>query len=174
MVDACRQPKVRFNDESRKSEQDGDALKEVKVESADSAEEKAEEVKNTIVVPTVSIEAAPPSPTVSEHSNHQRPSPSTTAKATGKANKSSNNLHEPDADNVRRMHTAVKLNEVIVQKSREAQLVVLNLPSPPKHARPSSGSNCKRRVKSLKNTQSEIVFFLAFRYGVFGSSNRRS
>lgn len=155
VVDACRQTKVRFNDETRKTEPDCDALKEVKVEStdkpADSAEAapNAEEAKSTIAVPTVSVEVAPPSPTVSEHSNHQRPSPSAAARPSGKANKSSNNLHEPDAENVRRMHTAVKLNEVIVQKSREAQLVVLNLPSPPKHARPSSGSNCKRQLSRL-------------------------
>lgn len=37
-----------------------------------------------------------------------------------------------DEGNVRRMHTAVKLNEVIRSKSQEAQLVVINLPGPPK------------------------------------------
>jgi len=37
-----------------------------------------------------------------------------------------------ESSNVRRMHTAVKLNEVIVAKSHEAKLVILNLPSPPK------------------------------------------
>ncbi|KAL2097605.1 hypothetical protein ACEWY4_006812 [Coilia grayii] len=34
--------------------------------------------------------------------------------------------------NVRRMHTAVKLNEVVVSKSQEAHLVLLNMPGPPK------------------------------------------
>nr|XP_015801813.2 solute carrier family 12 member 6 isoform X1 [Nothobranchius furzeri] len=39
----------------------------------------------------------------------------------------------PDQSNVRRMHTAVKLNEVIVAKSHEARLVLLNMPGPPKN-----------------------------------------
>ncbi|KAK6186052.1 hypothetical protein SNE40_008163 [Patella caerulea] len=39
---------------------------------------------------------------------------------------------KPDNKNVRRMHTAVRLNECIVEKSHEAQLVILNLPAPPK------------------------------------------
>ena len=30
------------------------------------------------------------------------------------------------------MHTAVRLNEVIIEKSHEAQMVILNLPAPPK------------------------------------------
>lgn len=37
-----------------------------------------------------------------------------------------------ESSNVRRMHTAVRLNEAIVNKSHEAKLVILNLPSPPK------------------------------------------
>jgi hypothetical protein len=40
------------------------------------------------------------------------------------------------------MHTAVKLNEVIVNKSHEAQLVILNLPGPPKDSCPERESNC--------------------------------
>lgn len=39
-----------------------------------------------------------------------------------------------DDNNVRRMHTAVKLNEAIVNKSHGAKLVVLNLPGLPKVA----------------------------------------
>ncbi|XP_056598853.1 solute carrier family 12 member 7 isoform X2 [Triplophysa dalaica] len=39
---------------------------------------------------------------------------------------------KPNQANVRRMHTAVKLNEVIVKKSQGAQLVLLNMPGPPK------------------------------------------
>ncbi|XP_075685151.1 solute carrier family 12 member 6 isoform X2 [Rhinoderma darwinii] len=40
----------------------------------------------------------------------------------------------PDQSNVRRMHTAVKLNEVIVNKSHDAKLVLLNMPGPPRNS----------------------------------------
>jgi potassium/chloride transporter 4/5/6 len=48
---------------------------------------------------------------------------------------------KPDEDNVRRMHTAVKLNEVIVTKSHDAKLVIINLPSPPKSTAPEFEAN---------------------------------
>ena len=48
-----------------------------------------------------------------------------------------------DEGNVRRMHTAVKLNEVIVNKSHDAQLVILNLPGPPKDTSIDRECNCK-------------------------------
>lgn len=35
--------------------------------------------------------------------------------------------------NVRRMHHAQKLNEVIVKKSQDAKLVLLNMPGPPRN-----------------------------------------
>lgn len=47
-----------------------------------------------------------------------------------------------DEGNVRRMHTAVKLNEVVVNKSHDAQLVILNLPGPPKDTKLERESNC--------------------------------
>ena len=54
------------------------------------------------------------------------------------------------------MHTAVRLNEVIVNKSHEAKLVILNLPSPPKNIGPDRDSNCeynpKLRVQDLKSS----------------------
>uniref|UniRef100_A0A8D3CX98 Solute carrier family 12 member 7-like n=1 Tax=Scophthalmus maximus TaxID=52904 RepID=A0A8D3CX98_SCOMX len=43
-----------------------------------------------------------------------------------------NRLRE-SMSNVRRMHTAVKLNEVVVKKSQNSQLVLLNMPGPPKN-----------------------------------------
>ena len=51
-----------------------------------------------------------------------------------------------ESSNVRRMHTAVRLNEVIVNKSHEAKLVILNLPSPPKNIGPDRDSNCESWV----------------------------
>ncbi|XP_069898216.1 solute carrier family 12 member 7 isoform X1 [Dipodomys merriami] len=38
-----------------------------------------------------------------------------------------------DQSNVRRMHTAVRLNGVVLSKSQDAQLVLLNMPGPPKN-----------------------------------------
>ncbi|XP_076014142.1 solute carrier family 12 member 7 isoform X3 [Genypterus blacodes] len=40
---------------------------------------------------------------------------------------------KPNQSNVRRMHTAVKLNEMVVNKSQGAHLVLLNMPGPPKN-----------------------------------------
>ncbi|CAK9808493.1 Solute carrier family 12 member 6 [Anthophora plagiata] len=46
-----------------------------------------------------------------------------------------------DECDVRCMHTSVKLNEVIVKKSKNAQLVILNLPGPPKDTKMERESN---------------------------------
>uniref|UniRef100_A0AAY4CJ66 Uncharacterized protein n=1 Tax=Denticeps clupeoides TaxID=299321 RepID=A0AAY4CJ66_9TELE len=40
---------------------------------------------------------------------------------------------KPNQSNVRRMHTALRLNGVIAKKSQEAKLVLLNMPGPPKN-----------------------------------------
>lgn len=45
-----------------------------------------------------------------------------------------------DHSNVRRMHTAVKLNEVIVNKSHDARIVLLNMPGPPRNT--EGDENC--------------------------------
>ena len=53
---------------------------------------------------------------------------------------------------MRRMHTAVKLNEVIVNKSHEAKLVLLNMTGPPRN--PEGDENCilsERRIAGREN-----------------------
>uniref|UniRef100_A0A3B5LI18 Uncharacterized protein n=1 Tax=Xiphophorus couchianus TaxID=32473 RepID=A0A3B5LI18_9TELE len=40
---------------------------------------------------------------------------------------------KPNQANVRRMHTAVKLNEVVKKKSKDSELVLLNMPGPPRN-----------------------------------------
>uniref|UniRef100_A0A8C9YEB9 Solute carrier family 12 member 7 n=1 Tax=Sander lucioperca TaxID=283035 RepID=A0A8C9YEB9_SANLU len=42
-------------------------------------------------------------------------------------------IPEWNQSNVRRMHTAVKMNEVVVNKSQGAHLVLLNMPGPPRN-----------------------------------------
>lgn len=49
-------------------------------------------------------------------------------------------LHARNQSNVRRMHTAVKLNGVVLNKSQHAQLVLLNMPGPPKNRK--GDENC--------------------------------
>ena len=44
-------------------------------------------------------------------------------------------------ENVRRMNTSVKLNEMIVTKSHDAALVIVNLPCPP--SVPGDEENCE-------------------------------
>lgn len=73
---------------------------------------------------------------------------------------------------MRRMHTAVKLNEVIVSRSRDAQLVIFNLPGPPKDTKIERESNCilfhtcfsgllmKGRFTSPSNFRKVLKFFL--------------
>lgn len=49
-------------------------------------------------------------------------------------------LFDSEKKNVRRMHTAVRINEVIVERSHDARLILINLPGPPK--RESGYENC--------------------------------
>jgi len=55
-----------------------------------------------------------------------------------------NNLR-PDEANVRRMHTALTLNEAILKRSKSAKLVIINLPAAPKASTPEAENNCKFR-----------------------------
>ncbi|XP_033943664.1 solute carrier family 12 member 5-like [Pseudochaenichthys georgianus] len=70
---------------------------------------------------------------------------------------------KPSQVDVRRMHTAMRLNEVIMKKSKEAKLVLLNMPGPPK--------NRNNRTKPMENavykdypifTDIQVIIFLGF------------
>lgn len=62
-----------------------------------------------------------------------------------------------DQSNVRRMHTAVKLNEVIVNRSHDARLVLLNMPGPPRNT--DGDENCILCQRNQKSKRSFQVFF---------------
>ncbi|RZF44655.1 hypothetical protein LSTR_LSTR000607 [Laodelphax striatellus] len=75
-------------------------------------------------------------------SSEKSPTPSNKSPAaTNNATSGDNPAITPDENNVRRMHTAVKLNEVISKRSYEAQLVILNLPGPPRDTKAERESN---------------------------------
>lgn len=61
--------------------------------------------------------------------------------------------------NVRRMHHAQRLNEVIVKKSQEAKLVLLNMPGPPRNR--TGEENCilffLEKKSSVYLTYSEVT-----------------
>lgn len=94
-----------------------------------------------------------------------------------------------DQSNVRRMHTAVKLNEVIVNRSHDARLVLLNMPGPPRNT--DGDENCILCQRNQKTKGLVLVFWdvlgaknqellvgfkpfnLHLRYGVPGSVDRR-
>ncbi|XP_034942488.1 solute carrier family 12 member 4 isoform X2 [Chelonus insularis] len=63
----------------------------------------------------------------------------------------------PDEDDVRRMHTAVKLNEIIVNKSHDAQLVILNLPGPPRDTKLERESNYMEFLEVLTESLEKVL-----------------
>lgn len=67
-----------------------------------------------------------------------------------------------DEGTVRRMHTAVKLNEVIVSRSHDAQLVILNLPGPPRDTNIDRESNCEyyHKIVLVKYTDISITLLI--------------
>ncbi|KAF4801489.1 solute carrier family 12 member 7-like protein [Turdus rufiventris] len=66
---------------------------------------------------------------------------------------------KPNQSNVRRMHTAVKLNGVVLNKSQDAQLVLLNMPGPPKNRK--GDENCNESMRSIRN----LVLYMSFSIG---------
>uniref|UniRef100_A0A2A4K3L9 Amino acid permease/ SLC12A domain-containing protein n=1 Tax=Heliothis virescens TaxID=7102 RepID=A0A2A4K3L9_HELVI len=81
------------------------------------------------------------------------------AGANGDLNKPKPNLSDitPDEGTVRRMHTAVKLNEVIVSRSHDAQLVILNLPGPPRDTNIDRESNYMEFLEVLTEGLEKVL-----------------
>lgn len=55
----------------------------------------------------------------------------------------------PDETNVRRMHTALTLNEAILKRSKSSKLVIINLPGAPKASTCEAENNCKFRYNLI-------------------------
>lgn len=64
-----------------------------------------------------------------------------------------------DEGDVRRMHTSLKLNEVIRKMSSEAQLVILNLPGPPRDTKMERESNCILSITEYYTVKEIISFY---------------
>lgn len=98
--------------------------------------------------PMVELQPAADSSTSSQHQQQNaggtQPADSleTTTTNLARPNLMINNLR-PDEANVRRMHTALTLNEAILKRSKSAKLVILNLPGAPKSPTPEAENNCK-------------------------------
>lgn len=98
-------------------------------ESKSSPKEKS---SSAPLAPSISIDACEETPVENDIKSGEAASGAGAGAGGGGGGDSKLLLTKPDEANVRRMHTAVKLNEVIRSKSQEAQLVVINLPGPPK------------------------------------------
>lgn len=70
----------------------------------------------------------------------------------------------PDENNVRRMHTALTLNEAILKRSKSAKLVIINLPGAPKASTAEAENNCEypRFPEALKSRRSGFPNFKLF------------
>uniref|UniRef100_A0A1Q3G591 Putative amino acid transporter n=2 Tax=Culex tarsalis TaxID=7177 RepID=A0A1Q3G591_CULTA len=118
-----------FNDDDReeKNETESEKDKDTKESEQDKDGGAANNNENSEQLPP------PPQPTANNVSSPGK-------KSSG-GDETPKSPKKPDQANVRRMHTAVKLNEVIVNKSHDAQLVILNLPGPPKETNVERESN---------------------------------
>lgn len=69
-----------------------------------------------------------------------------------------------DPVNIRRMNTAVRLNELIVEHSHNAALVMVNLPGPPDKAGATEEQNCipapRKRRESGYCATSVVIYII--------------
>lgn len=105
-------------------------------------------ITEDLVEASETTETTPSSPPPASSSAHQTSSNSTFK-----------NLLDikPDQANVRRMHTAVKLNEVIVRRSHDAQLVIVNLPGPPKLSSREADANYMEFLEVLTESLERVL-----------------
>ncbi|XP_077315365.1 solute carrier family 12 member 5 isoform X1 [Lithobates pipiens] len=133
----------------RKNPQNSRLHLSVPEEQVGDCEEKAEE-EVQLILDTNATGSTPQSPPEEPDTTHDKVHLTwTKEKFTADKNKSKSPSSTPEGirdffnmkpewenlnqSNVRRMHTAVKLNEVIVKKSHDAKLVLLNMPGPPRN-----------------------------------------
>lgn len=133
----------------RKNPQNSRLHLSVPEEQVGDCEEKAEE-EVQLILDTNATGSTPQSPPEEPDTTHDKVHLTwTKEKFTADKNKSKSPSSTPEGirdffnmkpewenlnqTNVRRMHTAVKLNEVIVKKSHDAKLVLLNMPGPPRN-----------------------------------------
>ncbi|XP_051176249.1 solute carrier family 12 member 6 isoform X5 [Leptopilina boulardi] len=137
-VDVKTATKVRFQEPGSNQPNGVEEGQEKLLQESDSSQ-KESETTTTTIVENETIEKQTEgvknniggSPKQDNKENAEKEAKSTQDKKAEEASKEATQL-TPDEGNVRRMHTAVKLNEVIVNKSHDAQLVILNLPGPPR------------------------------------------
>jgi hypothetical protein len=65
-------------------------------------------------------------------------------------------------DTIKKMHSAVELNKRIIQKSKDASLVLINIPPPPKQAAPAD-YNCK----DYNNNELNMFFKLLINFDYY-------
>ena len=75
-------------------------------------------------------------------------------------------------ETIRKMHSAVELNKKILEKSKEASLVLMNIPAPPKNPGIADyNCNFKTHIPTFSNIE-YILIFVTFRHGLFASIYR--
>ncbi|KAK2580350.1 hypothetical protein KPH14_001246 [Odynerus spinipes] len=136
-VDVKVPSKVRFQEPGSQNANEADGAQEKLVQENETKDsevtennEKSEESKENVDEETKLIGGSPKTEN-KENAQKEAKENEQESKADSPTSKKPHTV-KPDESDVRRMHTSVKLNEVIVNKSHDAQLVILNLPGPPR------------------------------------------